>query len=62
MESLLFPLSEKGLVPKDAHVLTDAFVLSPENLFLVEVRLCRESFPSLVRKLLPNGLFDVHGG
>ena len=32
-ESFLFPLSEKDLVPKDAHVLTDTLLQSPENLF-----------------------------
>ena len=63
------PLSEKALVPKDAYVLTDAFVQSPENMFLVEVRLYWvevslywERFPSLLRKLLLIGLFDFHGG
>ena len=35
-ESFLFPLSEKGLVPKDASVLADALMKSPENVFLVE--------------------------
>ena len=40
VESFLFPLSGKGLVPKDAHVLTDALVQSPENVILVEVKLC----------------------
>ena len=37
-----FPFSPfgKGFVPKDPHVLTDTVVQSPENVFLVEVRLC----------------------
>ena len=56
VESFLFPLSEKDLVPKDAHVLTDTLVQSPENVFLVDVKLCWERFPSFLRKLLPNGL------
>ena len=40
VESFLFPLSGKNLVPKDAHFLTDVLVQSPENVFLVEVKLC----------------------
>ena len=40
VESFLFPLSGKSLVPKDAHFLTDVLVQSPENVFLVEVKLC----------------------
>ena len=58
----LFFLSEKVLVSKDAHVLTDALIQSPENVFLVEVKSYWEKFPSLLRKLLPNSLFDFHGG
>ena len=62
VESFLFPLSEKGLLPKDTHILTDALVESPRNLFSVEKRLCWKRFPSLSRKVLPNGDFDFHGG
>ena len=40
VKSFLFPLLGKDLVPKDAHVLTDALVQSPENVILVEVKLC----------------------
>ena len=40
VESFLFPLSGKGLVPKDAHVLTDALIQSLENVILVESKLC----------------------
>ena len=40
VKSFLFPLLRKDLVPKDAHVLTDALVQSPENVILVEVKLC----------------------
>ena len=61
-ESFLFPFLEKGLVSKDAHVLTDALLQSPENLLLFEVSLGSERFPSLLRKLLPNDLFNFHGG
>ena len=39
VKSFLFPLLGKVLVPKDAHVLTDALVQSPENVILVEVKL-----------------------
>ena len=56
VEVFLFTFLGKGLVPKDAHVLIDVLVQSSENLFLVEVRLCWERFPSLFRKLLPSGL------
>ena len=44
-------------MPKGAHVLQ-----SLENVILIEVRLFWESFSSLLRKILPNGLFDSHSG
>ena len=40
VESFLFPLSRKGLLPKNVHVLIDALVQSQENVILVEVKLC----------------------
>ena len=62
VESFLFLYSGKGLVPKDARVITDALVQTLGNAFLLEVQLCWERFPSLLRKLLPNGVFDFHSG
>ena len=50
VKSFLFPLSGKGLVPKDAHVLTDALIQSLENVILVESKLCWEMYSSLLRK------------
>ena len=38
------PLAEKGLVPKVAHVLTDALVKYPENVFLVKVSYLEKGF------------------
>lgn len=38
VENFLFASSGKGLLPKD--VLTDTLVQSPENVFLVELKLC----------------------
>ena len=40
VESFLFFLLEKVLVPKDAHVLTDAMVQSLKNVIFVAVKLC----------------------
>ena len=40
VESFLFLYSGKGLVPKDAHVITDALAQTLENAFLLEVQLC----------------------
>ena len=59
-----FPISPfgKGLLSKHKHAFGDALAQSPENVFLVEVRSCWKRFPSLLRELLPNGLFDFHGG
>ena len=58
-----FPISYFGKwsVPKHAYVLIHALVQYPKNVFLVEVKFCRERFLSLLRKLFPNGLFDFHG-
>ena len=38
------PLAEKDLVPKVAHVLTDALVQYPENVFLVKVSYVEKGF------------------
>ena len=40
VESFLFLYLGKGLVPKDARVITDALVQTLENAFLLEVQLC----------------------
>ena len=40
VKNFLFLLSENNFVPNDAHVLTDASVQSPKNVFLVKVMSC----------------------
>ena len=39
VKSFLYLLLEKGLAPKDVHVLTDALVQSLENVLLVKISL-----------------------
>ena len=60
VESFLFPLSEKGLVPKDAHVLTDALVESLENVILGRGVVVLRKVSFFVEETLTNSY--VHGG